>query len=428
MKRQISKTDVLQRMACIWATHLELAWGIFATRALVSQMTKWAMRVLKPKICHHLTSIALGSRAPHANYPVPSPDHRHAPPYSPANLAGQTNNPKSTSVITPPRNETAARDISAKAQTPSRVQRPSNIGDTNSPPSTAPKKFSLGDISGHVFSWDKRPSNEKQTAPSSKKKDGPPMSTSSDPRSKAIIVRGPQSRRIVIRLPPSVGPTPRKAQDITDPKLPDGAIFSSSKKSPPGVSRAYVFTSKAWAPSEKDHPSHPLHSKEPTSSVQSFAKGQHPTATQQQPKSNSEDNQPLRQEPEILLGTPRVDAPPIRLGPSTAQRQNSHIPTSDASVEDRDDSEYSGDTSDSEYLPNEQSNNEGGDEIVDGPEGKSWETQDTESGNNSDSEYAGFGHNGVQDSSECGSSEFWGSEDCYPLSDVSGDEVSIEGS
>jgi hypothetical protein len=176
-----------------------------------------------------------------------------------------------------------------------------------------------------------------------------------------------------------------------------------------------------------------------------------------------------------------VDALLTCLGPSTAQRQNSDIPTSetndgkqassfpgersssshsdsllppterpgpiestfhryhiyklrrdffypyllkwsDASVEDF------GDTSDFEYLPSEQPNNEWGDEIENGSKGESWETQDTESGNGSNNKFGGFGHNRVQDSSECGSSEFWDSEvDCYPLSDVSEDGVSIEG-
>lgn len=55
-------------------------------------------------------------------------------------------------------------------------------------------------------------------------------------------------------------------------------------------------------------------------------------------------------------------------------------------------------------------------------------TQDTGSDNDFKYESSGGRDGGVQDESELRSSEVWDSEvDCYPLSDISEDEVSIEG-
>jgi hypothetical protein len=92
-------------MACIWATYLELTWGVFAARALVNQMTKWAMRVLKHKICHHLAWIARRSCSSRLDHSVTSLEYHHTSPHSPTNVDRQRNDQQTIVSNTPSRGE-----------------------------------------------------------------------------------------------------------------------------------------------------------------------------------------------------------------------------------------------------------------------------------------------------------------------------------
>lgn len=314
-------------MACIWATHLELTWGVFAARALVNQMTKWAMRVLKHKICHRLASITLRSRSSRSNHSITSPDDHRVPPYSPTSVDGQTNDPQTTSSKTPSRDDIATRNSSSKAQSLPKAQRPSNSRKTNISPSTAPKRFSLGDVSDHVFSWNERPANEEKRAPGFRKVDGSPTPTSGYSRSKAIAIRRPPLRTIIVRLPPSTAPALSKEQDGTGSKHANGPISSPPKKPLLGDIPAHIFSTKAWVPIEKEHRSSSLLLRESTSLTQSFSEGEHLTDMEQRPKSNSENDQPLHQEPAAFSKTPDADASLSCPGLSAAQNHSIDTPT-----------------------------------------------------------------------------------------------------
>jgi len=46
-------------MRCIWATSLELTWGVFALRAVIENMRKWVHNWVKPEICRWITQVRL---------------------------------------------------------------------------------------------------------------------------------------------------------------------------------------------------------------------------------------------------------------------------------------------------------------------------------------------------------------------------------
>ncbi|KAI4942863.1 hypothetical protein J4E91_009783 [Alternaria rosae] len=46
-------------MRCIWATSLELTWGVFALRIVIENMRKWVYNRVKPEVCKWITSIRL---------------------------------------------------------------------------------------------------------------------------------------------------------------------------------------------------------------------------------------------------------------------------------------------------------------------------------------------------------------------------------
>ena len=46
-------------MRCIWATSLELTWGVFALRAVIENMRKWVHDRVKPEICRWITQVRL---------------------------------------------------------------------------------------------------------------------------------------------------------------------------------------------------------------------------------------------------------------------------------------------------------------------------------------------------------------------------------
>lgn len=45
-------------MKCVYATHLELVWGVHSSRLIVKHMHVWASRILKPRICMYLSLLA----------------------------------------------------------------------------------------------------------------------------------------------------------------------------------------------------------------------------------------------------------------------------------------------------------------------------------------------------------------------------------
>lgn len=99
-------------MACIWATNLELVWGVFAARRVVDRMTQWATRFLKPSICHRLTSTMTRSHFPRENGPATPLREAPLSPSPSTGIREQSGDPQPTPK-TPLPNDMSTRDLSS---------------------------------------------------------------------------------------------------------------------------------------------------------------------------------------------------------------------------------------------------------------------------------------------------------------------------
>lgn len=61
-------------MRCVYATHLELVWGVHSSRLIVKHMHVWASRILKPRICMYLSLLA--SKRSLSNHTMTTPSDR----------------------------------------------------------------------------------------------------------------------------------------------------------------------------------------------------------------------------------------------------------------------------------------------------------------------------------------------------------------
>lgn len=83
-------------MACIWATHLELTWGVYAARSLVDEMTEGAIKELRPEFCHRLEEIISRSVYSHTEHRTISSDNEDESLYPPTNNSDQKNDSQAT--------------------------------------------------------------------------------------------------------------------------------------------------------------------------------------------------------------------------------------------------------------------------------------------------------------------------------------------
>ena len=51
-------------MRCIWATSLELTWGVFALRMVIENMREWVYERVKPEICRWIAHIRSNPKPP----------------------------------------------------------------------------------------------------------------------------------------------------------------------------------------------------------------------------------------------------------------------------------------------------------------------------------------------------------------------------
>ncbi|KAI6843343.1 hypothetical protein KC332_g3577 [Hortaea werneckii] len=66
--------DMNISMRCVYATHLELVWGVHSSRLIIKHMHVWASRILKPRICMYLSLLA--SRRSLSNQTLTTPSAR----------------------------------------------------------------------------------------------------------------------------------------------------------------------------------------------------------------------------------------------------------------------------------------------------------------------------------------------------------------
>lgn len=56
-------------MRCIWATSLELTWGVFALRTVIDNMHEWVYKRVKPEISRWITHVRIGPKPKTTNTP-----------------------------------------------------------------------------------------------------------------------------------------------------------------------------------------------------------------------------------------------------------------------------------------------------------------------------------------------------------------------
>ena len=132
-------------MACIWATHLELAWGVFAAKRVVAEMTKWAIRVLKPSICYRLTSITIRSPLPRESGSAAPLRKASSSPSPSIGIHKQSCDPHPIAPKTPLPNDMSTRALSS--------DRPNaNVASARTPLSGHDRPSAVQDIPAHLFS------------------------------------------------------------------------------------------------------------------------------------------------------------------------------------------------------------------------------------------------------------------------------------
>jgi hypothetical protein len=301
-------------MTCVWATHLELTWGIFAARSLVNQMTQWAMRVLKPKICHRLTLIIRRSLSRRSENRAATPNDGFALPHQPIKSREQTSNLQSAARVTPSRFDFKFRGNPSNMQALQKEQQPCISAKGNDLLLAAPRNSSGCNEPAYISPTNDRSTNEELKAPGSGHANGPSSFALSKPwphsipismSAANILTSGKEQQATGTRqgsdpisplfetLPKEKNPTlvlPCNSRPATE----EGQQFSSSCSG---------FVASSAQPSKENHPFYNFLGRS---------------------KSTSANDQ---EEPTVLPRTPDSDASELFSDPSSKQSDNRDTPS-----------------------------------------------------------------------------------------------------
>jgi hypothetical protein len=458
-------------MGCIWATYLELAWGVFAARHVVNQMTKWATQYLRHSISDRLTSTMTRLTSPRRI--GPETPLREAPlsPSAPISIHGQSGTQQPIIPKTPLSNDKSTRDLSSDLQN-------ANAGLARTPLSDHGESSAVQDTLAHIFSSNVRHKNKANEAATFASKSPFPTKTP----------RIPWETIVPIHIPFSKTPILEKTRETTGTAQICGLVSSMPDGPSSEKLQSHAFTLMESAMQEKGPSCHQKSSPDrsrvggTTTESESFVHDGQRTISRSanEPSSRKEGSGAIPSPQKINAQTTPTysvfdpdddDTSPVSRklseGQGILQEEKQTLPPESDSVEwtagrpdllgsrgfryhdyrihrkmmwswtsvmfgrlgaraeDADGSICSEDTSDSEYVPSELSDSEREDEseaASDSAQEEVWESRSEEYshrtrrvGSDSQSEYGISEYQDDGERSESGndSSEYWESEDEY---------------
>jgi hypothetical protein len=456
-------------MACIWATHLELAWGVFAARHVVDRMTKWATGTLRHSICHRITSTT--ARLPFPRETGPATPLRQAPPSPPTltSMHGQSGDPQPITPGTPLPNDRSARDFSSDLQN-------ANAESARTPLSDHDESSAVQDMPARSFSSNERHKNKANKAATFAPKPHFPIKSPSIPWEMIVPIHIPFSKTPILE----------KARETTGAAQTCGIVSSVSPGRSSKKLQCHASTPMESATQEEGRSYHQKSSPDmhrvvsaATESESFVHEGQRTISrSANEPSSHKESSGPIPSPQKANAQTPPTysvsdsddgnTSPTSRKlseGQESPQEKKQTLPSDSvewtagrpdllesrglryhdyrirrkvmwswtsvmfgrlrAKAEDADEPICSEDTSDSEYVPSEPSDTEREDEseaVSDSARGEAWESQSERNSHrtrqvesDSQSEYGISEYQDDGERSESGndSSEYWESEGEY---------------
>ena len=309
-------------MTCVWATHLELTWGVFAARSIVNQMTLWCMRSLKPKICSMITLMLLSSRSDNRSAFL---DHERTSPHQPTGFGAQTNDLRTPGPETPSRLDTGFPRDSSNEQALHEETSP-HIPDTvNNTPPTTPGNSSQSRERFHSSSASNQPAIQARMARGRRNSNCPPVFTFGES----------VTQPVPFRMNIANASTPGKEQQPMGFGQKFGPVSPLSRTKPNGNMSTRDLPCHPVPVAHEDQRSSSSSSGSVVNSTQSFQKGHPSHNLLNKSESSPTDEQPRHAKPMPSPRTSKSDAPQLSLHISDTQSDSNDMLSPEMDTQER---------------------------------------------------------------------------------------------